>query len=214
MPALRSTDLFAKIVWLGRVPDRDASLRSQPLAALEATFEGIAGEAHGGAFRASCSRVAAQHPRGTPIRNVRQLSIVSAEELAEIAIEMGLEVVDPGWLGAQMVVVGLPDFSHVPPSSRLQVTSGTTLVVDMANHPCHLPAKVIDADAPGYGRAFRAAAHGRRGITAWVEREGRLELGDVLRLHVPDQRPWRGRELAAADATVTAERSALLSGEI
>jgi hypothetical protein len=35
-----------------------------------------------------------------------------------------------------------------------------------------------------------AAAKGRRGITAWVEREGEWRLGARIRLHVPAQRPW------------------------
>ena len=46
-------------------------------------------------------------------------------------------------------------------------------------------------DEPGHGKAFKPAAHGRRGVTAWVEREGPLTLGDELRLHVPDQRNWQ-----------------------
>ncbi len=40
------------------------------------------------------------------------------------------------------------------------------------------------------------SATGRRGVTAWVEREGALVLGDHLRLHIPDQPAWIG--LAAA----------------
>jgi hypothetical protein len=109
---------------------------------------------------------------------------------------MGVAAVDPAWVGASLVIEGIPDFTHVPPSSRLQGPDGVTLVVDMENRPCHLPAKVIDEDAPGYGKAFKAAAAGRRGVTAWVEREGRLRLGDVLRLHIPDQPVWP--HLAAA----------------
>ena len=40
------------------------------------------------------------------------------------------------------------------------------------------------------GRAFKAAAKGKRGVTAWVERPGSLRIGHKLRLHVPDQRAW------------------------
>jgi hypothetical protein len=65
-----------------------------------------------------------------------------------------------------------------------------TLVIDMENRPCHLPAKPIDAEGPGNGKAFKAAAVGRRGVTAWVEREGVLSVGDELRLHIPDQPVW------------------------
>ena len=68
-----------------------------------------------------------------------------------------------------------------------------TVTVDMLNHPCHLPAPVIEAEVPGAGRAFKRAAEGRRGVTAWVEREGRLAVGDALRLFIPGQRAWAPR---------------------
>ncbi|MEM6479844.1 MAG: sulfurase, partial [Pseudomonadota bacterium] len=77
MPALMPTDFYAEIVWIGRVADRARSLASEPLDRAAITFEGIEGEAHGGLTRPSCSRVKSQHKRGTPIRNVRQLSVVS-----------------------------------------------------------------------------------------------------------------------------------------
>ena len=141
--------------------------------------------------RPSCSRVLSQHPRGTEIRNTRQLSIVSKEELTEIAKRMGLEQnLDPAWLGASMMLSGLPDLTLLPPGSRLQAPSGASLVVDLENRPCHLPAKVIEARHPGYGGRFKAAGKGLRGVTAWVERPGDLVLGDRMRLHVPDQPPW------------------------
>lgn len=191
MPALKPTDIIGEVVWIGQVADRDASLRSDALADATLTFAGIPGEAHGGLTRPSCSRVVSQHPRGTEIRNVRQLSIMSEEELAVIAAACGLPTLDPALTGASLVVRGIPDFTHLPPSSRLQLPDGATLVVDMENQPCHLPAKVINADHPGAGDAFKVAAKGKRGVTAWVEREGQVRLGDAVRLHVPDQRVWR-----------------------
>jgi MOSC domain-containing protein YiiM len=154
-------------------------------------YAGIAGEEHAGLTRLSCSRVVAQYPKGTEIRNVRQFSVLSVEELAAIAADMGVARIDPAWVGASLVVEGIPDFSHVPPSSRLQGPDGVALVVDMENRPCHLPAKVIDAHLPGVGGRFKAAAQGRRGVTAWVEREGVLRLGEMLRLHIPDQPAWQ-----------------------
>jgi MOSC domain-containing protein YiiM len=134
----------------------------------------------------------AQHPRGTPIRNVRQLSILGSADLDAIAATLELEDLNPAWLGATIVLEGLPDFTHLPPSSRLQGPDGTTLVVDMENRPCNLPAPVIEAAAPGHGAAFKTAAKGRRGVTAWVEREGVIHLGDAMRLHLPDQPAWAG----------------------
>lgn len=190
MPALIPTDFTARITWLGANPDRATGLPSRPLSRMALTLAGYEGETHAGLTRPSCSRVTALHPRNTEIRNVRQLTILSAEDLAVIATNMGVAFLDPALLGASLVVEGIPDFSHVPPSARLQGPDGATLVVDMENRPCHLPAKPIDAEGPGQGRAFRTAARGRRGVTAWVERQGVLNLGEELRLHIPDQPVW------------------------
>ena len=193
MPALVPTDVYGEIVWLGAVPHREApEITSERLETMALGWGGYGGDVHGGETRASCARVVAQYPKGTEIRNVRQLSLVSAEEMGAIAAELGLEALEPAWLGASVVVAGIPDFSHVPPSSRLQAESGATLVVDMANRPCQFPARTIEIARPGHGKAFKAAAAGRRGVTAWVERPGGLRLGERFRLHVPDQRAWQG----------------------
>ncbi|WP_333714047.1 MOSC domain-containing protein [Yoonia sp.] len=191
MPALTPTEITGTIVWIGLVADRDAALASSGLDEAQLTFAGIPGEAHGGLTRPSCSRVVSQHPRGTEIRNVRQLSVVSAEELAAIAAACGLDALNPALIGASLMISGIPDFTHLPPSSRLQMPDGATLVVDMENRPCHLPAKPINAAHPGAGDKFKAAAKGKRGVTAWVEREGKMRIGDTVRLHVPDQRAWQ-----------------------
>ena len=191
MPALVPTHHTGKIVWLGRVPHRDAkAIVSEPLREMDLSFAGLAGEFHAGLTRASCSRVTSQYPRGTEIRNVRQVSVVAAEELALIAEKLGLVAVEPAWLGASVVIEGIPDFSHIPPSSRLQAEGGATLTVDMQNRPCQYPAMTMEAAGAAGAKGFKTAARGLRGVTAWVEREGRLALGDTMRLHVPDQRGW------------------------
>lgn len=190
MPALKPTTFSGTVRWIGRVTDRAASLTSEGMERADITFAGIAGEEHGGLTRPSCSRVKSQHPKGTEIRNVRQLSVVSAEELADIAAAMGVEALGPHQIGASLMVEGLPDFTHLPPSARLQGPSGVTLIVDMENRACNLPARVINDTDPGKGGAFKKAADGRRGVTVSVEREGPLAVGDRLTLHIPDQRPW------------------------
>ncbi|KIC41267.1 sulfurase [Ruegeria sp. ANG-R] len=189
MPVLRETEYQAEVVWLGHVPARQ-SLRAEAVETLCLEFSGDRGARHEGVNRASCVRVKNLYPQGTEIRNVRQLTILSVEEMDAIAAEMGLERLDPVHLGVSIVLRGIPDFTHVPPSSRLQVADGLTLTIDMENRPCVLPGREIESESPGYGAAFKPAAQGRRGVTAWVERPGQLRLGDTLKLFVPDQRPW------------------------
>jgi len=140
--------------------------------------------------RLSCARVTQQYPKGTEIRNTRQIAAVSAEELNNIQSSMELDELLPTWLGANLVLSGLHDFSKLPPSSRLIAENGTSLVVDMENAPCRLPGDVIEQHKPGKGNRFPKAALGKRGVTLWVERIGRLQLGDKLTLHIPPACNW------------------------
>ena len=189
MPTLIETEYTGEVVWLGHVP-KGNSIRSGPRAGLTLNFDGVDGERHQGVTASSCVRVRNLHPEGTEVANVRQLSILSQEELDATAAEMGMEALDPSYLGASMVVRGIPDFTHIPPSSRLQGPDGCTLGADMENRPCVYPGREVDADSPGHGPKFKPAATGRRGITAWVQRPGALKLGDKIRLFIPDQRAW------------------------
>ncbi|MES2436024.1 MAG: MOSC domain-containing protein [Pseudomonadota bacterium] len=201
MPAIIPTEFYGTITWLGRVADRDAALESAPLTEIFAGFAGPEGEAHGGINRPACSRVASLYKRNHTIRNTRQFAVMAAEDLAQIAANMGLDNLDPALLGTSLVIAGIPDFSHLPPSSRLQAEGGATLVVDMENRPCTLPARPIENRHAGYGKAFKPAAQGLRGITAWVEAEGMLRLGDKIRLFIPDQPTWAHLDQARGRST-------------
>lgn len=191
MAILTPTAIAGTIVALGIVRDRSASPCAEPVDVVDLAFEGIDGESHSGLTRPSCSRVLAQYPeRGTVIRNSRQISIVAEEELAAIAATLGIPLLPPEWLGANIVLRGLPDLTLVPPASRLVAEGGAVLTVDMENAPCTIPAREIERRHPGKGASFKSAARNRRGVTAWVERPGRLALGDVLQLHTPPQRAY------------------------
>ena len=198
MPALIPTNFTATVEWLGvqRRPVEALEIFGEAVDVMPLTFAGFEAEVHAGETRPSCSRVKAQHPKGTTIRNVRQLCVVSAEEMEAVASTLGMDHINPAWVGASVVLRGIPDFTHLPPSSRLQGPDGVTLVVDMENHPCQEPAVTMAKATGGQGKAFKSAAQGKRGVTAWVEREGTLHIGDVLRLHIPAQPVWPHLETA------------------
>ena len=191
MPALKPTHYTAEIIWLGSVIDDDrAALLSPARDTIDLTFAGVEGAFHAGVTRPACNRVKSQYQKDTAIKNERQLSIVSIEELDAIAAEMGIDAIDPTRVGATMVIKGIPDFTHVPPSSRLQAPSGATVTVDMENRPCVFPSKSLEQVHQGKGVGFKPAAKNRRGVCAWVAAEGKITVGDILTLHIPDQRPW------------------------
>ena len=189
MSNLLPTAIEGEVVWLGRVTDRAETLASTAVDALTLGFDGIVGEHHGGLTRRSCTRVKRQYPVGTEIRNTRQVSLVSEEELSEVSRAMGIGGLHPEWLGANVALRGIPQLTQVPPASRLIFEGGCSLVVDTENTPCRHPAALLEGLFPGAGLAFPGHARGRRGLVAWVERPGRIEPGERVRLHVPQ---WPG----------------------
>ncbi len=159
---------------------------------IDVTFDGFPGESHSGPTRDACVRVQEIYEEGTPIRNVRQISIISEEEMALVAEGMGIDRIEPEWLGANLLVSGIPHFTLLPPSTRLLFESGACLVVDMENLPCAYPAKEIQRVHEGKGKLFVKNARQRRGITAWVEKEGAIADGDSIRVFIPVQPAWPG----------------------
>ena len=192
MRSFHEAGCVGRIIWIGRVTDRKSSIRSSPVRETRVTFSGLDGDSHFGLTRPSCVRVAELYEEGTEIRNTRQISILSSEELDEIAKDSGSGELPPNAVGANLVVRGIPHLSLLPPSSRLQSASGATLVVDSENLPCLLPAREIEATMPGRGKHFKSSAINRRGVTAWVEREGILRIGELVKLFIPAQPPWPG----------------------
>ena len=168
--------------------NRDKSLEKAEVAHLELLFSGIEGDFHGGLTRKSDVRTIKQYPRDTDIRNVRQLTLVSEEELVEIAGLMGIPEMKAEWLGANIVTSGIPDLTMLSPSTRMQFPSGATIVVDMENFPCRQVADVVAQHHPEPKAGLVASAIHKRGLTAWVEREGVISSGDDIILWVPQQR--------------------------
>jgi MOSC domain-containing protein YiiM len=188
MTLLTPTALRGRVeaVLVGR--DRADGLEKASVGEVEARFSGLAGDCHSGLTRPADVRVRRQYARDTPIRNTRQASIVSLEEFDEIAAAMGVPEIRPEWLGANLVVSGIPRFTTLPGSTRLIFSSGASLVVDTENAPCRFPAEVIDRRYPGTGPTFVPCAQHRRGVTGWVEREGWIRVGDAIAVHLPPQR--------------------------
>ncbi|MBN9345830.1 MAG: molybdenum cofactor sulfurase [Devosia sp.] len=162
---------------------------SEPLDVLNLTYDGIPGDRHAGLYRKSGPREP-WYPRGTPMRNERQLSILSAEENAEVAAALAIDELRPEWIGGNILLSGVPQLSQLPPRTLLMFPSGATVRIDGDNGPCKKSGAAIAANVPGrpdLELGFVKAAKHKRGLLGWVEREGEVRPGDVVRLRVWEQ---------------------------
>jgi hypothetical protein len=153
------------------------------------TFEGIEGDRHGGHTRRSGGREP-WYPRGTLMRNERQLSIVSLDELVSVAADMGIETLKPQWIGANMLIDGIPHLTMLPPRTCLFFAGGVTVRIDGLNVPCRLSGRSIAAHYPDRADldlAFVKAARRRRGIVGWVEKPGTIAAGEAVEARIPEQ---------------------------
>ena len=174
----------------------DGALASQPVESLDLTYEGIAGDRHGGLTRASGGREP-WYPRGTEMRNERQLSIVCLDELAVAADAMKIERIAPEWIGANMVLAGVPSLSRLPPRSLLLCAGGAAIKIDGQNAPCRFAGDEIAAHYPDHdpkalALAFPRKAAGLRGLVGWVEKPGTIRAGQSVTVQVPEQWIWEG----------------------
>lgn len=163
------------------------SIESSSVARVQATFEGLEGDIHKGPTRRSDVRVP-HYPRGTIIRNTRQVSILSEEELAEVAAVLKIPRILPAWVGANLELRGIPNLTLLPPSTRIFFPDDAVLVVDAENMPCVGPGQAIQEhypDVPKLRQRFPKAAMHKRGIVGWVEHEGYINDGDTVRLLLP-----------------------------
>lgn len=153
-----------------------------PVGEVEVTLEGFVGDKHFG-LTMKAGGAQKPYPKGAEVRNVRQISIVSAEELEEVAKAMDLPAIEPGWVGANLLVSGIPGLPQLPSGSRLFFDNGVGFVIEGENRPCTIAGGSLQKqfpDRPEITTIFPKKAIGKRGLVAWVERPGRLIKGEGI----------------------------------
>ncbi|MER9632407.1 MOSC domain-containing protein [Mesorhizobium sp. M0296] len=162
---------------------------------LQLGFDGIEGDFHAGTTRRSGGREP-WYPRGTEMRNERQLSIVAADELAIVAERMGIAEIKPEWIGANLLIEGLRHLSMLPSGTLLFFKGGATVKVDAQNGPCRIAGRSVAenagmADHEAGALLFPKAAKRLRGLVAWVEKPGTIAAGEEISVRVPEQWIYR-----------------------
>lgn len=162
-----------------------ASLVTTEVPDVIVNWDGFLGDRHAGIRKKAGGREG-MYPRGTEIRNYRQISAVSVEELAQISAALGIQSLDAGLLGANLLFRGYPSLTQLPPNTRLFFPNDTVLLVYGENLPCDGPGGAIHARFPFVVAAdFPKAAINKRGIVGIVERIGVIRKGDRVRIHLP-----------------------------
>ena len=152
---------------------------------------GISGDRHSGPTRLSGPREP-WLPRGSLMRNDRQVSALCPAELAEIAKRLDIPALPPEWIGGNLLIEGLPAFSHIAPGSHLafggawggkgRFDGNAVLRVEGYNFPCRLAGRGIAA-ATGVAEhefGFVKAAASLRGLVLSVELAGSIIPGDAV----------------------------------
>lgn len=159
-----------------------------PVDEVEVNWEGLVGDKHYGlTMKAGSSQK--PYPKGSEVRNVRQISIVSVEELSAVAENMQLPAIDPSWVGANMMISGVPGLTQLPSGSRLFFENGVGIVIEGENMPCVTAGGSLQnqfPDRPDITTAFPKKAIGRRGLVAWVEKPGVIRKGESVTIRLAE----------------------------
>ncbi len=143
-----------------RATPSDATIAKPAVEHIEIGPWGVQGDYHAGRWTV--------HGSGKKRPNHRMVTIVSAELIAWIARQIGIQL-RPGDLGENIHVVGLGDLTRMRPDDRLVFASGVVLRITGQNQPC----RKLD----GYHPALKTLLRNRRGVLAVVERTGRIRPG-------------------------------------
>ena len=164
------------------------SFETTPTDQLVLALEGLPGDRHAGFTRPAGAREP-WYRNGAEIRSGRQLSIVSAEELLEIGYALGLPPIEPGWMGANLVIEGAPRLSFLPRGTRIFMPSGASAVVEGQNAPCRHTGRAIamQTGRPGDEITFPKVSRRLRGLVASVEHPGVAKAGSDVTLQLPEQ---------------------------
>ena len=180
------TELIGKLEFLG-VAQTAGTFITTPVDMVNVDFGGFPGDRHYGITMLSGGRQP-EYPRGTEIRNNRQFSLLSSEELTGVAAGLGLSTLQPEWMGGNLVLSGIADLTRLPPLARIFFQSGAVLVIRGENAPCIHAGNAIQKANPtmeGLAVRFVEVANHRRGVVGWVERPGLLRMGETARIIFP-----------------------------
>ena len=162
----------------------DDSTLPIPVEHLELDFGGPIGDRHYGLTMKSDTRQSKHFPKGTEIRNHRQISIVEATELQDVAAALGITDIEPGLIADNIYLRGATDLTLLPKMTRLVFSSGEVIMIGGENEPCTIAGAMVGEVHGTTAHSFPKAALHKRGVTGWVEHLGSISAGDTVEIRV------------------------------
>ena len=162
----------------------DDSTLPIPVEHLELDFGGPIGDRHYGLTMKSDTRQSKHFPKGTEIRNHRQISIVEATELQDVAAALGITDIEPGLIADNLYLRGATDLTLLPKMTRLVFSSGAVIMLGGENDPCTIAGAMVGEVHGTTAHSFPKAALHKRGVTGWVEHPGSISAGDTVEIRV------------------------------
>ena len=170
---------------------------SIPVSKIEVAPDGIIGDRHRGMYKFVGAQESHIAPKGSYIPNFRQITIVSQEELAEIALLLEINRVEPEALSANIKLWGIPNFTGITKTgdwylrfrSHRDNEVGAILRLMGENRPCVVAGANLEdlhPELPGLKSAWVKPALGKRGQVAIVYRPGIIREQSIIEL-VPHQ---------------------------
>ncbi|MBC7996969.1 MAG: MOSC domain-containing protein [Leptolyngbya sp.] len=164
---------------------KGTAVQKQSALLLQLNLLGIVGDRHAGELKKADGRDKGI-VRGTLIRNWRQWSAVSIEEINIIAENLHVENLDPALLGPNLVFSGIENFTQLPVGTLLEFPEAI-LLVERENDPCTKAGKVVASAHNGVTEhAFVKAAWHRRGLVGTVKQAGLIRADDPIKVVLPD----------------------------
>jgi MOSC domain-containing protein YiiM len=96
---------------------------------------------------------------------------------------------EPAWVGANLMVSGIPNLTQLPSGSRFYFENGVGIVVEGPNAPCVTAGGSLQdqfPDRPDLTSAFPKKAIGKRGLVAWVEEPGQIKKGETVTVRLAE----------------------------
>lgn len=154
---------------------------------LTLSWDGIIGDKHTSRTSIARTQDASDNGvlKGSEVLNLRQITILSKEELKETANLMGIPEISSDDVRANIIIEGLPNLSKLSVGTRMIFPEFAVIYITGENTPCIISGRRVQerfTHINGLAIQYPKAALNKRGLLAMVIRPGFVRVGDKIKI--------------------------------